>query len=342
MPLNVALDQLQQVAEQLDPLETAYAEVRFLDVDFEQLEKQNEELTADLHDEIEHEKAFGAEVEQLSRETDELESQTPAMSDKEDVNTLQNALRTTIVTLEAKIHALKQQSERTEQTRRHVIRSADPQLDELGRRIERVRTVIQKSLQQWTETSIVRLRSKLMQAASEVPNEERIQECSKELEGIPIEDARDRDELRQQVEELKWKKKRKDTIQAKIDERLAAIGKELEVLGQRVAGGGGGGGGQHPPKIQPAKKKGKQRKGKRADSAAEEKNGGKPLDRDERIDELRKALDHLETEIAPTLSTLQDEAIQEGIPLQPTEQQRQQILLVQELGQNLKVCVVSL
>lgn len=55
MQLNEALEKLQTLADQLDPLETSYADVRFLDVDYEQNDKQYEAIMADLRSEIDKE-----------------------------------------------------------------------------------------------------------------------------------------------------------------------------------------------------------------------------------------------------------------------------------------------
>lgn len=123
--MNVTLDQLQQLAEQLDPLETALAEVRFLNVDFEQLEKNCEEALGQMHDELEQEKALEADIELTAGETAELAKQLPTMG--EDLKALQRVQDTVIPAMAKRLEVLKQQGQpEKEAAPRHVVRPTEP------------------------------------------------------------------------------------------------------------------------------------------------------------------------------------------------------------------------
>ncbi|KAI3413809.1 [Pyruvate dehydrogenase [acetyl-transferring]]-phosphatase 1, mitochondrial, partial [Globodera pallida] len=332
--LNATIDQLQQLADKLDPLAMAYAEVRFLDVDFEQLEKHYGDVLGQMHNEIEHERALMAEIERTDRETDDLAAQLPSMDTN--LKALQHVQQTTIPSLEAKVVMLEQQSQQQKALRKYVLRStAAASPDGLAQRVEQSKTQAQEAAQQLVDRSVARIRTVLVQspaASEQLPSDQRIDECAKELEeDIPLEHPLN-NELRQQLEQLRGKVKRRDAIQSQIDERLTTIGKELEEFSD-----------QFDSRKMPSKKEDKRakKKGKKAavdfeQHQQQQQCAAEKMPREEQINELRKALERLENGIVPTLSSLQDEAVREGIPLQPTEEQQHQLVLANQIVQSLK------
>lgn len=325
-PLNASLDKLQSLAEQLDPLELAYSEVRFLDVDFEQLEKQYEDVLGEMRDEMEHEKALAKAVQQLANEVDELQQHIHTAHNNPQA--LQTARQTTVPVVCSKLAALKDQHVEAIKKRKRVARADQPSLDQLGINIEesnnRAEQLLLALTQQQTDTVVKRIRTILVRASEQIPSEQEIMECAKELEQIPVEDQR-ATELCQEIEELKWKKKRRDAIQARVDEQLQAIGQKLEETSE-----------QFPAiELKAKKQKGKKKqraKGKKPSPAPSEQ---KP--RDQQIHELRKAVELLESDVLPTLDSIRKEAIDEGIPMQPSEEEQHQLALAKELEQSLKV-----
>jgi hypothetical protein len=175
-----------------------------------------------------------------------------------------------------------------------------------------------------TDTVVKRIRTILVKAPEQIPSEQQLMECAKELEQIPLEDPRS-SQLCQQIEELKWKKRRRDAIQAKVDERLEAVGKQLDELADQF------------PQLkttakQPKSKKKQQRaKGKKPSPGPE-----KPSSREEQIGELKKGLELLQSELLPTLGSLQKEAIEEGIPMEPSKEQEEQVALANQMVHSLE------
>lgn len=66
---------LQSLSEQLDPLESAYADVRFFDVDVEQTQQQFEDLMSLMDSELHDENILIESAQQLQHELQRLESE---------------------------------------------------------------------------------------------------------------------------------------------------------------------------------------------------------------------------------------------------------------------------
>ena len=108
----------------------------------------------------------------------------------------------------------------------------------------------------------------LTKANEEMLTNEQILECSEQLQQVSLDDRRTQ-ELCQQLEALKWKKKRQEAIQADIVQKLITIGEQLDQLANMV-----------PETTQKKKKRGKRKKKVQTE---------KP--REEQIAELRKAVE---------------------------------------------------
>ena len=271
---------------------------------------------------------------QMGKEASELESHLE--SDSQNAEALKNLHQTTVPAMKAKLAALEQQRAEAEPKRKFVA-IASPPTEQLAERIEQTDSraaALGEAIEKKRADAIVeRIQAVLIKAQEEIPPEEQLLECAKGLEQIPLGDPR-AEQLCQQVEELKWKKKRKDAIQTKIDEHLGNIGQELEQLEE-----------QFGPILEEVKGKKKQQK-KRAprkkkakmQAGEEESSKQQRRPREEQIQELKKAVELLEAEIVPTLSSLQKEAVEEGIPLQPTPEQQEQLAVANEMVHTLKVC----
>lgn len=82
------MGKLQNLSEQLDPLETAYADVRFFDVDVEQTQQQYEELMSLMNNELHDENILNESAQQLSQELERLNSElgvAPSLKQLEEV-----------------------------------------------------------------------------------------------------------------------------------------------------------------------------------------------------------------------------------------------------------------
>lgn len=317
--LNTQLDGLQQLAEQLDPMEMAYGEVRFLDVDFEQLEREYGDVVAGMGAELDHEKGMATALAQMEREIHELEGQIPL-----------EKIESSVPELKAKLAKLKGQDAGAKNARKFVARAnSKPSLEEMGERIERVEKkaaemvgAIQKEK---ADKFVQKMESILQKAEVEIPPEQELAKYSDEMQQqMPLTDAR-AEQLLQRMEELKWKRKRKEAIQSKIDANLEQIGQKIDELLELAP-------------VSMAKKGGGKKKKKKAKQKVEGKEEKQqPRDRDEQIHELKKAIEHLESGILPALNALQNEAIQENIPMEAGPEQKEQTATANELVHSLKV-----
>ncbi|EJW72179.1 hypothetical protein WUBG_16914 [Wuchereria bancrofti] len=70
--LRNVMSKLQSLSEQLHPLETAYADVRFYDVDVEQTQQQYENLISLMNNELHDENILNESAQQLARELEYL------------------------------------------------------------------------------------------------------------------------------------------------------------------------------------------------------------------------------------------------------------------------------
>lgn len=69
------MEALQNLSEQLDPLETAYADVRFFDVDVEQTQQEYEILMSQMNNELNEENILNSQQQQLNAELERLEDE---------------------------------------------------------------------------------------------------------------------------------------------------------------------------------------------------------------------------------------------------------------------------
>lgn len=120
--MSEALDKLQVLAEQLDPLETSYADVRFLDVDYEQSEKQYETLMSDLRNEIDEENQQLELAKQLEAELAHLQKTIPQL---DNVGELTQMSKHVLPELASTLDSLKHQRELANKQRRIVKPSFD-------------------------------------------------------------------------------------------------------------------------------------------------------------------------------------------------------------------------
>ena len=326
--INARLENLHQLAQQLDPMEMAYSEVRFLDVDFEQLEKEYDDLIREMGNEIEEEKALDSQIAQFCCQVDDLQANLVKAEDEGSIASLQELLTKTINDLLSKLEEFNQQHAQAKQTRRHVARSEMPSLEQLGNAIgnadAKVKEILKSIEQKQTDAIVEKIQSVLAMASEEIPPEAQILECSEHLQQVPLEDSRS-EELCQKVEELKWKKKRQKAIQEGIDKKLAEIGKKLDELAESV----------------PATEEAKVRKNKKGKKKKKQKETAQPeKTREEQILELNKAVELLETNILPELDSLHQEELQENIPSKPSKDEAEQREAALELLHSLKVSLI--
>uniref|UniRef100_A0A915EDG2 Uncharacterized protein n=1 Tax=Ditylenchus dipsaci TaxID=166011 RepID=A0A915EDG2_9BILA len=108
--LNESLEKLQPLADQLDPLESSYADVRFLDVDYEQTERQYSSILDDLRREIDEENQLVDTAKQLEAELNNLQTTARTAGD---INLVEDCKTKALPELHARLNALKKKTEKS-------------------------------------------------------------------------------------------------------------------------------------------------------------------------------------------------------------------------------------
>jgi len=157
LELNAAVDGLQALSEQLDPLETAYADVRFLDVDFVHAEKQYAETLATLREELDDERALEASARAVDVELRAVEQLL------EDQSAETDQVKKRFAAARAPLDALSKRDQDARRRRKVVVRSEEdvPRLratyDSLSTRLDEQEAARQRLM----EGAIAAARSKL-------------------------------------------------------------------------------------------------------------------------------------------------------------------------------------
>ncbi|WKX89771.1 hypothetical protein Q1695_008985 [Nippostrongylus brasiliensis] len=108
---------LQELSELLDPLESAYADVRFIDVDAEQTEKEYDDVLNELSTEIEDENLLCDSVDHF---VTQLNSICESLAKQPSKETIENIEQFQIPALQARLSKLQERHEEANHARKHV------------------------------------------------------------------------------------------------------------------------------------------------------------------------------------------------------------------------------
>ncbi|MFH4975990.1 hypothetical protein AB6A40_002699, partial [Gnathostoma spinigerum] len=246
-----------EISEQLEPLEIAYSEVRFLDVDLEQTQQQYDDVLTSIDSEVSDEKSMNKSGEQL---LDELEKMKRMLEAEPNKTQLDEISRHLLPPLKAQMDVLKSNDEHAKASRIHVVRDGRPSIDQIICIANEVQEGTARKLKQMEEVEkaehVAALRSdfeKLRLTADESEEEAlrgRIEaelrllapdeECTKQLseELSTIQSAKDAEKaLKKEVaERLAGVKKRGDELQSEVDDVLdVGPEKAIEKRGEHIA-----------------------------------------------------------------------------------------------------------
>ncbi|VDK76754.1 unnamed protein product, partial [Cylicostephanus goldi] len=115
--LTDKIRQLQQICELLDPLESPRADIRFIDVDTEQLEKQYDDVLSDLSSEIEEENLLCDSMDHFNNEINSISDQLSKEPTREN---LENIEKFQVPALRAQLAMLKEKQDEAKNSRKHV------------------------------------------------------------------------------------------------------------------------------------------------------------------------------------------------------------------------------
>ena len=294
--LNAAVDGLQAISEQLDPLETAYADVRFLDVDFVHAEKQYAETLATLRDEIDDERAFTASAQDVEAE---LRTAGQLLEDPSiEIAQVEKHITAARDTLDD----LSKRDQDARRRRKVVVRHDEdvPRLqatyDSLSTRLSEQQAARQRLL----DDAIAAARRKLDELSREPELAlAALQSIDASVENLPSTVA-EVAALRKDIELMRTQLQTKLSVSDRVKKQLADVSAVLEESVEAPAGGEAS-----------AKKKRKGRK-----NGQKEEPQASPLSRQEQLAHLHSTATRLKSDVLEKLLPLESELKQADVPFE--------------------------
>lgn len=221
---------LQELSELLDPLESAYADVRFIDVDAEQTEKQYDDVLNELSAEIEDENLLCDSVDHFNTEMNSIRDLLAGQPNKENI---ENIEQFQIPALRAQLSMLKERHDEANHARKHVdpdssrLPVLEDRMQSLDALVDDAKASLEKDEQ---ERLLVLLISQLSQLEA-IPlrelSDESLADVEKQLHSLPTEKS---EPLQKHIDDLRnAKKQHDDTLQDTL-QRLVAIEEAIAAL----------------------------------------------------------------------------------------------------------------
>lgn len=308
---------LQELSEQLDPCENAYADVRFIETDWEQTNEEFETYLTNLHNEISEERGITEGITKVLAEIDHLINDIPSLAKESLIDIQEKA----ISPLRTEIERLSKLDTDSHRNRRIVAREKTPSLNDVNNRLAELENATHQRIQDLdnldNEKRIIETRQQLdlLQQQPDITEESFIQ-LHEQLSQLPENDPHVV-ELQKQVEEVQAKADARNSLKSKLNDNINAKIDELKNIQQNVM-------------VIDEPESGKKR-GKKSKVTKEPQILGNT--RDEQIANLHNAIDNIETNVTPTLNELARKASDNGIDVPQLEAEEQK---ANELLQKLK------
>lgn len=299
---------MQLLCEELDPLEATYADVRFIDVDYDQTEKQYNIILSDLSKEINDENQFNNEANELQQKMNKV----IVLCESNNFDALKNCQLNTLPALKLRFESL-QKVFNDYLTQRKMVKPEFLIKNNANNLIENVNKTIEQLEQQQLDVIISKLHNNFNLLPIE-PTEDELHVFVKELNQLP-QDNINVIQLNNRINEIKNEKIRKEKVKKDLDKKIQNIAEKINSISEKYL---------IASKVD--KKKRKQKK-KTTPSAS--------VDRNTEIEELRLDIDNLQTEIIPTINQLNDKLVSEKIEIPLCYEQQSNSI---ELLENLQVC----
>ncbi|KAJ1374423.1 CAMSAP CH domain [Parelaphostrongylus tenuis] len=228
--LDEKVSKLQELSERLHPLESVNADVRFIDVDVEQTEKQFDDVLNELSTEIKDEKHLCDSIDHF---INEINSICSLLTEEPTKDRMENIEQFQLPALQAELSALQEKHSEANNTRKHVdadssrLSVLNDGMSSLGALMKVAEESIEKNEQ---EALIALLRMKLLQLTT-LPlrelSEESLVDVENQLGSLSSEHA---DQLRNQIEQLRDMKKKHDDTTKETLERFAVVENAIATL----------------------------------------------------------------------------------------------------------------
>ncbi|CAL2029318.1 unnamed protein product [Caenorhabditis brenneri] len=133
--LDNKISNLQRISELLDPLESAYADVRFFDVDAEQTRHQYDDVLNDVAAELEDETLLKQSADQVAKEIDDISKMIDSTDPERSI--LDTIAKSDVPALKAQINRIKDRIVNADASRKHV--TTDPKIaDDLDNKLAKL------------------------------------------------------------------------------------------------------------------------------------------------------------------------------------------------------------
>uniref|UniRef100_A0A1I7T101 KASH domain-containing protein n=1 Tax=Caenorhabditis tropicalis TaxID=1561998 RepID=A0A1I7T101_9PELO len=133
--LDNKIANLQRISELLDPLESAYADVRFFDVDAEQTRHQYDDVLNDVAAELEDETLLKQSADQVAKEIDDISKMIDSTDPERSI--LDTIAKSDVPALKAQINRIKDRIVNADASRKHV--TTDPKIaDDLDNKLAKL------------------------------------------------------------------------------------------------------------------------------------------------------------------------------------------------------------
>ncbi|VDK66014.1 unnamed protein product, partial [Gongylonema pulchrum] len=222
---------LQNLSEQLDPLETAYADVRFYDVDVEQTQQQYENLMSAMNNELQEESILNESAQQLAREIERLNIELA--SELVQHEQLEEILNHQLPALQAQLQLLRAKDDEASRARIHVHRMSQPAVEALLGQMNRICELVREKLDELAgaekQEKIMMIRLELEALSNEECDEERIAKLEKQLQELHFKDE-ETEVLVSRVHELRIKKNKRVALANKIEGRLIELVNRMNMI----------------------------------------------------------------------------------------------------------------
>ncbi|KAK6031321.1 hypothetical protein OSTOST_02532, partial [Ostertagia ostertagi] len=228
--LDGKVRRLQELSELLDPLDSAYADVRFIDVDAEQTVQQYDDVLNELSSEIEDESLLCDSVDHFITEMNAICESLAKQPTKE---TIENIEQFQIPALRAQLSMLQQKHDEANHGRKHV----DPdssRLSILNDRMGSLDALLRDAKASTEKDEQDRLNERLRIGIFELQSiplrdlsEKSLDDIEKEIHVLPSENA---EPLQKQIDDMRKSKKQHDDDLRQAQERLAMIEDAIATL----------------------------------------------------------------------------------------------------------------
>ncbi|CAI4225795.1 unnamed protein product [Auanema sp. JU1783] len=246
---------LQRLSELLNPLECTFTDVRFIDVDAEQTNKQYDEILDELANEIEEEKSLNDFIEHIEKELQQINQLLSTNPAAEVIDSLEiheiPAIRSQIDILKNKKEELQAGNKHIKPDQSNKVPALCEQVPDLDGRLQEAKAVQKQAEQEEVAQLLIAQVTQLTQKPLDQLSEEDVADVERNLEKLP---ETQQTELRHKLDEAKDAKKKHEEAVKQAQKELADVTEQFGSLTATPA----------------PSKKSKKGKGKKSDKPEEE------------------------------------------------------------------------